>query len=356
MNFTHKSKKILFLYAELATYFTNCLNLLSEENNIEIHLVKLPVNKEAPFQLKLHPKINVYEKNNFSANELERLASSISPDLIYCSGWIEKDYLKICKKFKKNIPVIVGLDNQWEGKLKQYLASIISRFTLLNYFSHCWVPGKPQLKYAEKLGFKRKNTFTGFYSADVDFFRKQFLEYKELKKNKLPHRFIFVGRYYEFKGIKDLWQAFIELKNETENDWELWCLGVGDIEPIQHPNIKHFGFVQANEISKYIKETSVFVLPSHKEPWGVVVHEFAAAGFPLICSDKVGAASGFLEPNKNGYIYHSGNIEELKSKLKKIISLTDNELFKMSEISAEKALQITPEKWKNTILSILNKN
>ncbi|MEO6882674.1 MAG: glycosyltransferase [Bacteroidia bacterium] len=354
MNSTQKPKKILFLYTELASYFAACLNVLSNASNIEIHLVRLPVNKEAPFQFFLNEKIKVYEKNNFSAKELENLGEIISPDLIYCSGWIEKDYLKICKKFKNKIPVILGLDNSWEETFKQKIATLISPFTILKSFSHCWIPGKPQLSYAEKLGFPKKNILKGFYSADVDFFRNIYIDTKKQKENKMPHRLIFVGRYYEFKGIKDLWQAFIELKKETENDWELWCLGVGDIAPIQHPNIKHFGFIQASEMAHFIKETSVFVLPSHKEPWGVVVHEFAAAGFPLICSDKVGAASAFIEQNKNGYIYPSGNIKELKNMLKKIFFQSDKELFEMAEISAEKALQITPEKWTSTILSLIN--
>jgi glycosyltransferase involved in cell wall biosynthesis len=151
-----------------------------------------------------------------------------------------------------------------------------------------------------------------------------------------------------------LWNAFMDLQKEAPNDWELWCFGTGDVSPINHPKIKHFGFVQPSELPRYIKDTGVFVLPSRFEPWGVVVHEFAAAGFPIICTDEVGTRTSFTENNLNGYIYKSGDINQLKEVMKKIMNHSDKELFSMAEVSVEKAKQITPEKWANTLLSVIN--
>ena len=47
-------------------------------------------------------------------------------------------------------------------------------------------------------------------------------------------------------------------------------------------------FIQPENLEK-VKNAGCFVLPSLKDNWGVVVHEFAAAGLPLIISDGVGA-------------------------------------------------------------------
>jgi len=174
-----------------------------------------------------------------------------------------------------------------------------------------------------------------------------------VKNRKYPHRFIYVGRYYDFKGITDLWDAFIAWQKEANTDWELWCLGNGDISPIQHPNIKHFGFVQPKDLESFIAQAGVFVMPSRFEPWGVVLHEFAAAGFPLICSDKVGAVEAFLSDNKNGYIYPAGNISALKNALGKMAMLSDEKLREMGKISKQLAAKITPALWAETVMNVV---
>ena len=346
--------KVLFLYSELAGYFISCLEALSKKG-AEIHVVHWPVNKEAPFLFSFPKNIKHYERKNLHEKQLIELAEMISPDVIYCSGWVDKEYLKVCKKFRGNIPVIVGVDNKWKGTLKQKAASLLSKTLLHDSFSHCWVPGNPQMSYAKRLKFSTTNILTGFYSCDHDFFHALFLKYREAKKKKFPRRLIFTGRYYDFKGITDLWTAFIELDKEHANDWELWCLGTGDIKPVIHPKIKHFGFIQPDRIEKYISETGVFVLPSRLEPWGVAVHEFAAAGFPLVCSNEVGAADQFLIEGENGFLFKNGNIQDLKKSLKKIMSLSDAQLFKMGERSSELSGQITPDTWSDTLMSVINK-
>ena len=348
--------KFLFLYTELAPYFLSCINALSTKSNTEIHIVRWSVNNEAPFDFSFPKNVKIYDRDKFNKKSLNELAEKIIPDVIYCSGWTDKDYLSICKKFRSETPVIVGFDNKWTGTIKQQLGTILSPITIHKYFSHCWIPGKPQSEFAKRIGFKSENILQGFYSCDYNFFHNLYLKNKTIKEQKFPHRFIFVGRYYDFKGIKNLWRAFIELQKENPNDWELYCLGTGDIDPIKHPQVKHFGFVQPTDMARFISDCGVFALPSTFEPWGVAVHEFAAAGFPLLCSDEVGAASAFLKDNENGFLFKSGNVSELKKSMKKIISMSDKQLFLMGEKSSELAKQITPDIWADKILSVLNSN
>jgi glycosyltransferase involved in cell wall biosynthesis len=346
--------KILFLYTELAEYVLSCINELLKKEDYEIHIVRWPVNSEAPFRFCFHDNIKIYNRNHYSSAGLEQLALQVSPNIIYSSGWRDKGYLKVCKKFKSKIPVIVGFDNKWTNSLKQQLASAFSKITIHRYFSHCWIPGAPQMEFAHRLGFKPSNILTGLYSCDYSFFNGLFHKYKEEKKKNFPHRFVYVGRYYTFKGIQHLWDAFSELHKETPSDWELWCMGTGDIPPIAHPKIKHFGFVQPKEMENYVATSGVFVLPSTFEPWGVVVHEFAAAGFPLICSHEVGASSSFLREGENGFFFQAGNKTQLKEVLKKISNMSNEQLYWMGIRSTQLAAQITPEKWVESLVSVLN--
>ncbi|MDP2388408.1 MAG: glycosyltransferase [Bacteroidota bacterium] len=344
---------ILFLYTEIATYFTACCDEL--QKSAKVHVVRYPVNKEAPFTFENSTNsVKYYERKELDLEGLKKLVSTIKPDAIFCSGWIDKDYLKICSLYKNKIPTVLCMDTKWKGTIKQRIATFVSPFVLKSNFSHAWVPGEQQKNYAKKLGFKDHEISLGYYCADTTFFSNLFALYKEKKSSNFPKRFLYVGRYYDFKGITDIWTAFIALQSELPNDWELWCLGTGDIEPINHPKIKHFGFVQPTDLGKYIAETGVFILPSRFEPWAVVVHEYAAAGFPMILSSEVGAADVFLKENENGFLFKAANITDLKEKLKSIITLSDESLNLMSKKSVELAGALTTEKWAHTALTIIN--
>jgi glycosyltransferase involved in cell wall biosynthesis len=323
--------------------------------DVEFHVVRWPVNKEAPFQFNLN-SVSVYERGDYTNQALLELAKGVAPDIIITSGWIDKGYVNVCQHYKGKIKTVLALDNHWLGGVKQKIAALLSPFVVKNKFSHVWVPGKPQRQFAEKLGYKSSEIAEGFYSADVDLFSSYFEKAKESKVSNFPKRFLYVGRYIHRKGIFDMWNSFIELQNEQPNDWELWCIGTGDEfdNKIEHDKIKHFGFVQPSEMEYYIKNTGVFILPSHFEPWGVVAHEFAAAGFPLILSDKIGAGIKFLDNGCNGFVFPAGNKEAIKDAFRKLIDSSENELLNMQKKSIELSLLITPEKWANTLMKLVN--
>lgn len=345
--------KVVFLYTEIAGYFLSCTRKLTELHPAEVHIFRYPVNKEAPFLFSSLQRTRFYERGDFSEKKLLDTIAGIKPDLIYCAGWIDKEYLKVIKSFAGKIPTVLGFDNKWENSLKQNIAALLAPFLLTKHFSHCFVPGEKQKKYALKLGFKEDRIITGLYSADYDLFHRYYSESFSEKKSSFPKKFLYAARYVKHKGIEDLWNAFIELQNEHPNEWELCCVGTGEVPPLQHPKIKHFGFIQPEQLGDIIRNTGVYVLPSHFEPWGVSLQEFAAAGFPLICSNQVGAAEKFLEPGANGFLFEAGNINQLKEGLKKITGMPEKMLLEMAEKSVEKSRQITPELWADKLIGLL---
>lgn len=346
----HPSKStnsIVILYTELAGYTITCMEALCNLYGTRIHVISSPVNKEAPFSFNSrHELISYYNRSDLNLQQINDLIKQVKPFLIYCAGWNDKEYLQAVKD-NKDTTSLLGFDNSWKGSLKQRLSAIYARVNITPYFNYAFVPGKQQSLFAEKLGFKTGNIICGAYSANTDLFNSA-----KKSNDKLPHKFIFVGRYVKEKGIEELWRAFIELQAEQPNDWELWCLGVGKIEPVKHPKIKHFGFVQPNDMQTYLNQTGVFVLPSTFEPWGVVVHEFAAAGFPLLLSNEVGAKDQFLKENENGFSFESGNSEAIKAVMKNIISQSDEALMQMGNNSHTMAQRITPQTWAKSIYSL----
>lgn len=347
--------KILFLYTELADYFLSCVAALVQEYEVEVHIVRWPVNKEAPFRFNLPEGVKVYDKHEYTRQELLQMVQKIRPSLIFCSGWLDKDYVAVAKSFDKKIPVVLGLDNHWFGHAKQQVARLLAPFTLQRIFTHAFVAGVPQAVYANKLSFAPNRILQGYYSANVPAFHKQFQDNLQRKSAGFPKRFIYVGRYVPQKGLDILWEAFASLQTEQQNEWELWCLGTGPLQQaaISHPQIKHFGFVQPDKLCEFIDKTGVFVLPSLFEPWGVVVHEFAAAGFPLLCSDKVGAATAFLDHGQNGYTFQAGNVASLQAAMKLVMAKSEQELVQMGERSVALALENTPSIWADKLMKLL---
>jgi glycosyltransferase involved in cell wall biosynthesis len=342
--------RLLILYTELAAYTLACLEkFCTLYPGATVLLIHWPVNKEAPFQFGMTSDVKAIPRDSLDQRSLLEKAESFSPDLILCSGWVDKEYVAVCKKYSGKIPTVLLMDNKWEGNLKQHLASLVSSATFIRNFSHAWVPGEAQKKFALKLGFIEKNIRTGFYSADTEHFSEVGKKMSHQKKEKYPHRFIYVGRYYDFKGVNEMWSAFEKLRRESKTDWELWCAGTGDIVPPAIEGVRHFGFVQPSQLEELMKETSVFILPSKVEPWGVVVHEFAAAGFPLLLSDKVGAAEKFLEEGKNGFSFKAGDVNEIFTAMKKIMTMTPEQLLEMGEKSRQLASAITTETWARTL-------
>ncbi len=344
---------ILFLYTELGGYTLNCMQKAIEIHpSLSISVVRWPLVDEAPFDFNFEG-IKVYERKHHNYNSLIELVRQSNIQTIICSGWIDKDYVKVCKKFKGKIPTVLALDNQWEGNLKQYLAQLLSPFLIRNKFSHAWVPGNLQAKFARHLGFWNDKIEKGFYVANTKLFETYYQQFKLEKEKRMPKRFLYVGRYVKHKGIYDMWNAFIQFHEETNSEWELWCVGSGEEyeNRVEHPKIKHFGFLQPDQFANVIKDTSVYILPSHFEPWGVSVQEFAAAGYTMLLSNKIGSKESFFKEGQNGFSFEATNQGEILNSLRKVTSLSEKEMIKMQYQSNKLSLKISTENWAKTLMS-----
>jgi glycosyltransferase involved in cell wall biosynthesis len=340
------NKPIVFLYSELAEYILACIAVLAAKHP-NIHVVKWPTNSEAPFQFRKLEGVSTYKREDYTPSQLLELLEEIKPALIISSGWMDKGYVNCCKHYFGRCNTVLTLDNHWQGDLKQIIKTKIAKYYFKKIFSAAWIPGEPQIEFIQKLGFK--NYKTGLYCADFNLFKPN-------PTKKVNRKLLFVGRYLEFKGIFELWDAFVKLKSNQHSKWELHCAGNGDLweNRTLHESIVHHGFLQPAELAKVVHECDAFVLPSHKEPWGVVVHEMAASGLALLCSDKIGAAAAFLKEGKNGFTFEHKNSESLYKAITKFTELEDSEILKMGNHSLKMAQKITPEKWAQTALELID--
>jgi glycosyltransferase involved in cell wall biosynthesis len=348
--------KILYLYAEVMGYTMATIRELAEQGN-EVHVVHWDHKKLTTYKVHDVPNVFMYNRSELSVKQIKTLAKNLSPMVTVVSGWMDRGYLSVAKQLRlEGLSVVVGFDDQWHGTLKQLMAIILGWVGYYTkFYSHAWVAGLYQFEYARRLGFEKKNIVYDLYSADLRLFHQAYIESKKNKHNNYPHRFLFVGRFEPIKGLHVLLQAWKEL-GIKKCDWELHLIGSGSLEVqlAANKDVVVKPFMQPEQLINEIANAGCFLLPSRGEPWGVVVHEFAAAGLPLIVSDAVGSASTFLISGLNGFSFQVNDAKNLAKRMSQIINMTDQDLNVMALRSHSLSQRITPKTSASNILSISN--
>ena len=338
------NKRVLFLYAEVMGYTIAVLKALSALG-FELHVVHWDKRKLTDYKRPQLPNTTFYPRSTMTPKNIAQLARSLDPAITVVSGIQDKGYLGPALMLRRMKKIVVsGFDTKWSGGIKHSLAGFFGRFGLFKlFFSHAWIPGPQQYEFVRRIGFKDQEIVSDLYSADTSAYSAQEVRFREKKADKYPRQFLFVGRLEPEKGLSTLKEAWLKL-GDHRGDWQLLLVGSGSLESslVGVPGLTAQGFMQPSELVSVVANTGCFVLPSSSEPWGVVVHEFAAAGLPLILSSEVGSARTFLIPGLNGYSFKSGDVESLSQALLQVIRQSDSTLFGFGQASSDLARRITP--------------
>lgn len=154
----------------------------------------------------------------------------------------------------------------------------------------------------------------------------------EIKKKK---RLVFVSRIHEKKGVGLLIKVWSSLQLLFPS-WSLSIVGPLNNEyaksmmalskELKCVNIEFTGELYGAEKDKYLQESSLFVLPTHSENFGMVVAEALANSIPVICSK--GAPWAGLEQYECGW-WINNDYESLYKQLETSMSLDLSELNNM---------------------------
>lgn len=352
MNTDYNPRKIrvLVLYSEMAGYFYSCLQHLAETLSAEVLVISREIQAASPYHPPETKGIRVVARDTLDATELETLSHDFDPHIVYVAGWMHSGYLKLCRELRKSRPVIMGMDNWWHGSLRQRLASLLYRRQLRRVCSHIWVAGLYQFEFAKRLGFSRDKILTGLYCADPSFEQACQRHHTTAEKKTL----LFVGRLVQQKYVVPLAEAFLEV---SDSDWQLKIVGNGP-ETSRIPRNRRVDvtpFLQPHLLRREVMHANAFCLPSVFDAWGVVLHEFALAGLPLIASDGVGAHTAFLRDGYNGFLFQSDNYKDLKRALRSLFELSDADRDTFGKRSQELGRCLNPDVWTTTLVSVLRR-
>jgi glycosyltransferase involved in cell wall biosynthesis len=229
---------------------------------------------------------------------------------------------------KYNLPIVITEHDPFElPKLKTYFkrkllkkvkhviaVSNANRKLLLNLF--------PQLR-GRITTVHNGIDATWFESQLLSFSDKQRIEFREKNFDASPETKVIlaVAELHERKGLKYLIQA-IPLIREKEPNAHLVIVGAGPdqdkLEKIADKNEVTF-LGHRKDIPHLMKAADVFVLPSIKEAFGLVLLEAMAAKLPIIASE-VGGIPEIIEDRVNGMLVPPHDEEKLAKAVAKMLS------------------------------------
>ncbi|MCB0746313.1 MAG: glycosyltransferase [Ignavibacteriae bacterium] len=335
------NQTILILYREVMGYTVAGIQQLVKVTNADVIVIEDTISKLIPFQFKLEG-VKYKSKEDFNSKDaLKKYCISLNAKLVLCSGWLDQDYLAICKEYlTSGTKTVCMFDTQWHGSFRQYIASWASSMYLKKHFTFMWGSGMRQFEFAKRMGYSSDKIKIGFYTCDYNL-------YKTVENNYDSRNILFIGRFVKEKGIDRLIESFNILR-ESFPTWTLTLVGNGKLDYGKlNSQIIVKEFKQPFELVNEFSRASIFCLPSLYEPWGVVLHEAAVAGLPILCSYECGASDSFVRDGYNGLKFE----KNMTDKLKYLMEKTPNQLREFGDNSRKLGHDFNPQIWAETILA-----
>jgi glycosyltransferase involved in cell wall biosynthesis len=136
-------------------------------------------------------------------------------------------------------------------------------------------------------------------------------------------QYLYVGRLSREKGIDDLLKAFrVVLRSLPKAT--LRIVGAGPSKQQLTAQAAELGLQDAviflgpktlDEIAALFESSTALVLPSHSEPWGLVVNEALSYGCPVVVSNSCGCVPDLVIDGTTGYSFDAGNIDAMATAL-----------------------------------------
>ncbi len=182
-----------------------------------------------------------------------------------------------------------------------YFAREAREYSLADY--HCVASSVVQEQLVAE-GVDKNRIWVIPYGADPAFF------YPGQEPMRAPFTIAFAGQICLRKGIQYLLEA---LQSDEAKGWKLEGYGVishemESILPKYQPTCQTIwhGAISRFELGKAFRKSSVLVLPSLEEGFGLVVPQALACGIPCIVSDRTGAKD-LIRHRDNGSIVPTGD-------------------------------------------------
>jgi glycosyltransferase involved in cell wall biosynthesis len=277
--------------------------------------------------------------------DLVATVRDFGPDAVLMTAWnYSAAYRAVMKSLPAGVVRVLIMDNLWRAAPRQWLGRATHRLYVDTVADVAMVPSDRTEFYARRLGFGPEDIIRGSLSGDVELFGSPPRSGEELASRR---SFLYVGRLVAHKGADVLAAAYRDYRARTTGPWDLQVAGIGPLDGVLRPipGVTMHGFQQPAQVAALMRSASCLVVPSHIEPYGVVVHEGAAAGLPILCTDFAGAAPGLVQDGYNGWTVATGRVPAWTSAMSRMSALSAQRLRSMSDVSRALSTRFSPAGW-----------
>ena len=336
-----KKKKVLFIAGNARSLIANRINLINElKNNNCIVEAAVPI-EDLLFEVyELGIKIYTFKLNRGSKNPIKCIEAF----------W---DLFKIIYKKKPDIVFTYTISPIVWGNLSSFLAGVPKIFSMITGLGYSFNESKNikdrflkiiiinlyrlSINFCTKVYFQNNDDLNEFINRKILFDKSKAIRVKgsgiDLDKfypHHLPQqiKFIFIGRLLKEKGVYEFFEAAKIIHKKYKNikflilgpyDPSLKnCIDKALFEKIKiSKEVEYLGKVK--DVRPFLKESSVFVLPSYyREGVPKSSLEAMAIGRPIITCDSIGCRET-VRNNKNGFLINPKDIKSLSLKMKLFI-------------------------------------
>lgn len=234
----------------------------------------------------------------------------------------------------KGVPTLVRAENQRKAitrpaKLPQLKETGVKQ--ILRLPSAFLAVGTLNAEYYQSMGVAKEKIFRVPYAID----NQKFCvvpDSEEMNAHRASLRarygipenspiILFASKLTARKRCDDLVKAFLQIKDHPSKPY-LLVVGSGpdeaaprELAKVEPDRIIFCGFQNQGALPQFYAGCDVFVLPSEREQWGLVVNEVMCAGKPVIATDDVGSTADLIKNGENGYVYPVRSIDGLAKAL-----------------------------------------
>lgn len=258
--------------------------------------------------------IKFWEINKSFISRLKTAIEIIAPDVIIC---IRVEMINIVLKAKGNIPLLYESHSMCYAHSFEK-TSIWNRINL----------------YISRVYIRKADAIIALTQGDAnDWFRfnkNVFVipnvvhlndsgKYCDLNSKTV----IFVGRFSDQKDVWSLLEIW-KIVHQKYPDWELHMYGEGEQKPkfidsVGDLDVKVSVFPPTSDIFNKYLDSSIFVLSSRYEPFGLVLPEAMSCGLPVVAFNCPYGPADIIEDGVNGYLIEDRNVVKYASRICELI-------------------------------------
>lgn len=319
--------RLLYLVSHPIQYQAPLLRRIAGELGIDLRVVfgdlsSAQVHREVDFGLDVAwdvPLLDGYASTALAVTDLDREIASVNA--VWVHGWQYRWQRRaIWIAGRRGVPVLMRGEN-WLGAMPDPTGPLgwakrVWRRRFFRRVAAFLAIGCRNRDYYVAHGVPESRIFSMPYAVDNRFFETRAAaasgrrDELRLQLGVAPEQpiLLFVGKLTERKS-PDLLASAWKRAAWPGSRPALVFVGDGALrEELQRlaPDAIVVGFRNQSELSAFYDLADLLVVPSRREPWGLVVNEAMACGTGVVASDEVGAAHDLVGPETGG-VFRAGD-------------------------------------------------